>query len=201
MRALVKTEPTVGYEYKTNWPIRQPGECATVKCCRFHWKWSVNDLPKEMTNVWSKWNMCQSVEQIFHSGSGTRWLKRCWIWIMDRLDSQKSTLKIFFSWINRILDFLLFPVTRSWEKLQWSKIPKSIQIWKLVNGSLLTIIFIATNVTCALKVLVTCAQFLTIMVLVVVLIKARLTNWYLLLIGWEHKLVKNFTKNQFDNQS
>ena len=26
MRALVKTEPTIGYEYKTEWPIRQPGE-------------------------------------------------------------------------------------------------------------------------------------------------------------------------------
>ena len=26
MRALVKTEPTIGYEFKTEWPIRQPGE-------------------------------------------------------------------------------------------------------------------------------------------------------------------------------
>ena len=30
MRALVKTEPTVGYDYKTDWPIQQPGECETV---------------------------------------------------------------------------------------------------------------------------------------------------------------------------
>ena len=40
MRALVKTEPTVGYEYKTDWPIRQPGECATVNYCRLRWKCS-----------------------------------------------------------------------------------------------------------------------------------------------------------------
>ena len=40
MRALVKTEPTIGYEYKTNWPIRQPGECATVNYGRLRWKCS-----------------------------------------------------------------------------------------------------------------------------------------------------------------
>ena len=75
MRALVKTEPTVGYEYKTNWPVRQPGECATVKY--FADNVAVNDFPKETMNVWFKWNMFQSVEQIFRSGNGTKWLKKC----------------------------------------------------------------------------------------------------------------------------
>ena len=59
MRALVKTKPTVGYEYKTDWPIRQPGESLTVSVklltiIGFAENVVVNNSKQEKTNVWSK---------------------------------------------------------------------------------------------------------------------------------------------------
>ena len=82
MRALVKTEPTIGYEYKTDWPIRQPGECGCLNIIQYH-DYAINYYVTLFCRRWrmlgqsrtcfNMWNRYSALEMEWHGSENAKY--------------------------------------------------------------------------------------------------------------------------------